>query len=77
VFGVEKLVSSKMLVEGSGKRIFHIGKHAAICVAGLQADARQLVLRGEAFENDSIFLLLFFFLFLFFFLNSLCLCSSF
>ncbi len=48
VFGVEKLVSSKMLVEGSGKRIFHVGRHAALCVAGLQADARQLVLRARA-----------------------------
>jgi 20S proteasome subunit alpha 7 len=48
VFGVEKLVSSKLLVEGSGKRIFHVGEHAALCVAGLAADCRQLVLRARS-----------------------------
>ncbi|KAK1874736.1 Proteasome subunit alpha type-3 [Dissostichus eleginoides] len=47
VFGVEKLVLSKLYEQGSNKRIFNIDRHA---VAGLLADARSLseVAREEA-----------------------------
>ncbi|XP_032804288.1 proteasome subunit alpha type-3 [Petromyzon marinus] len=42
VFGVEKLVLSKLYEEGSNKRIFTVDKHVGMAVAGLLADARQL-----------------------------------
>uniref|UniRef100_A0A8C4QIQ0 Proteasome subunit alpha type n=1 Tax=Eptatretus burgeri TaxID=7764 RepID=A0A8C4QIQ0_EPTBU len=42
VFGVEKLVLSKLYEEGSNKRIFTIDRHIGMAVAGLLADARQL-----------------------------------
>eukprot|EP01113_Clastostelium_recurvatum_P049610 TRINITY_DN921_c0_g1_i2.p1 TRINITY_DN921_c0_g1~~TRINITY_DN921_c0_g1_i2.p1 ORF type:complete len:249 (-),score=71.52 TRINITY_DN921_c0_g1_i2:130-876(-) len=43
VFGVEKIILSKMLVEGSNKRIASIDRHVGFAFAGLMADARQLV----------------------------------
>uniref|UniRef100_A0A7S1P746 Proteasome alpha-type subunits domain-containing protein n=1 Tax=Vitrella brassicaformis TaxID=1169539 RepID=A0A7S1P746_9ALVE len=43
VLGVEKLLASKMLVPGTNKRIYAIDKHIGMAVAGLVADARQLV----------------------------------
>lgn len=43
VFGVEKLVQSKLYEVGANKRIFHIDRHIGMAVAGLLADARQLV----------------------------------
>eukprot|EP00296_Roombia_truncata_P008133 JP446609.1.p1 GENE.JP446609.1~~JP446609.1.p1 ORF type:complete len:251 (+),score=58.56 JP446609.1:28-780(+) len=47
VLGVEKLILSKMLVEGSNRRIHTIDKHAGLVFAGLSADARQLVNRSR------------------------------
>merc|ERR1712008_450003 len=41
--GVEKPKLSKMLVEGSNRRIFTVDKHSGMCVSGLMADARQVV----------------------------------
>jgi 20S proteasome subunit alpha 7 len=43
VFAVEKLVTSKLYESGSNKRIFNIDRHIGMAVAGLLADARQLV----------------------------------
>ena len=43
VMGVEKPKLSKMLVEGSNRRIFTVDKHSGMCVSGLMADARQVV----------------------------------
>mmetsp|Transcript_10176 Transcript_10176/g.17691 ORF Transcript_10176/g.17691 Transcript_10176/m.17691 type:complete len:222 (+) Transcript_10176:129-794(+) len=40
---VDKPVISKMLVEGSNRRILNVDKHSGMCVSGLQADARQIV----------------------------------
>uniref|UniRef100_A0AAV2JJH0 Proteasome subunit alpha type-3 n=1 Tax=Knipowitschia caucasica TaxID=637954 RepID=A0AAV2JJH0_KNICA len=50
VFGVEKLVLSKLYEQGSNKRIFNIDRHVGMAVAGLLADARSLaeVARDEA-----------------------------
>jgi len=47
VFAVEKFMMSKMLVEGTNKRIFPIDKHAGMAVAGLVADARLVVSRAR------------------------------
>jgi len=44
VFGVEKLVTSKLYEPATtGKRIFTIDKHVGMAVAGLISDARELV----------------------------------
>ncbi|CAG0912564.1 unnamed protein product [Notodromas monacha] len=43
VFAVEKLVTSKLYEAGANRRIFHVGEHVGIAIAGLLADARQLV----------------------------------
>ncbi|KAK5917525.1 hypothetical protein CgunFtcFv8_012408 [Champsocephalus gunnari] len=50
VFGVEKLILSKLYEQGSNKRIFNIDRHVGMAVAGLLADARSLseVAREEA-----------------------------
>jgi len=48
VLGVEKLVISKMLVEGSNRRIFSCDMHAGLATAGLAADGRQIVNRARA-----------------------------
>jgi len=48
VFGVEKLIISKMLVEGSNKRVHGSDLHCGMAVAGLLADARQIVNRSRA-----------------------------
>ncbi|PVD26037.1 hypothetical protein C0Q70_13705 [Pomacea canaliculata] len=47
VFGVEKLVTSKLYEQGANKRIFNIDRHIGVTVAGLLADARQLVERAK------------------------------
>eukprot|EP00878_Enallax_costatus_P003267 GHUV01003470.1.p1 GENE.GHUV01003470.1~~GHUV01003470.1.p1 ORF type:complete len:250 (+),score=72.50 GHUV01003470.1:219-968(+) len=47
VLAVEKLVMSKLLVEGSNKRIFNVDHHAGVAVAGLQPDGRQIVNRAQ------------------------------
>lgn len=43
VLAVEKLVTSKLYEKGANKRIFHIDTHIGMAVAGLLADARQVV----------------------------------
>lgn len=43
VFGVEKLVTSKLYEAGANKRIFNIDRHIGLAVAGLLADSRQIV----------------------------------
>ncbi|XP_021429624.2 proteasome subunit alpha type-3 [Oncorhynchus mykiss] len=50
VFGVEKLILSKLYEQGSNKRIFNVDRHVGMAVAGLLADARSLseVAREEA-----------------------------
>eukprot|EP01110_Echinostelium_bisporum_P001431 TRINITY_DN13417_c0_g1_i1.p1 TRINITY_DN13417_c0_g1~~TRINITY_DN13417_c0_g1_i1.p1 ORF type:complete len:249 (+),score=56.38 TRINITY_DN13417_c0_g1_i1:37-783(+) len=47
VFGVEKIIVSKMLEPNSNRRISNVDKHVGLAVAGLVADARQLVARGR------------------------------
>merc|ERR1712216_800581 len=47
VMGFEKLVVSKMLVEGSSRRIFTVSEHVGLAVCGLLADGRQLVNRAR------------------------------
>jgi len=55
VFGVEKLVTSKLYEAGANKRIFHIDRHIGMVAAGLLADARQIaeVARQEAANYKS------------------------
>lgn len=50
VLGVEKLIASKMLLEGSNRRIHAVDRHAGMAMAGLAADGRHIVsqARGEA-----------------------------
>jgi len=57
VFGVEKLIISKMLVEGSNPRIHGLDQHAGMAMAGLVADARQISNKGrkEASEYKSFY----------------------
>lgn len=43
VMGVEKQKLSKLMVEGSNRRIFTVDKHTGMAISGLQADARQVV----------------------------------
>jgi len=47
VFGVEKLITSKLYETGDNKRILNIDKHVGAAVAGLNADARHLVSRAR------------------------------
>jgi len=47
VMAVEKMVRSKLLVEGSNRRSFIVSKKAGMAIAGFQADARQIVLRAR------------------------------
>lgn len=43
VLGVEKLVLSKMMVEGSNRRIHTVDRHAGMAICGLLPDGRQLI----------------------------------
>ncbi|ELP91933.1 proteasome subunit alpha type-3, putative [Entamoeba invadens IP1] len=56
VFGVEKLIISKMIKESSNKRIFYIGTHIAVTCAGFLPDARKLAKKAseeaEAFKDN-------------------------
>jgi 20S proteasome subunit alpha 7 len=47
VLGFEKLIVSKMLVEGSSRRIMTVDEHVGIAISGLLADGRQLVNRAR------------------------------
>jgi len=57
VLGVEKLIVSKMLVDGSNRRVHAVHTHAGMAYAGLAADARQLlkVCRNDAIEYKSTY----------------------
>nr|XP_058139307.1 proteasome subunit alpha type-3-like [Dasypus novemcinctus] len=57
VFGVEKLVLSKLYEEGSNKRLFNVDRHVRMVVAGVLADARSLadIAREEASNFRSNF----------------------
>uniref|UniRef100_A0A7S3VKX5 Proteasome subunit alpha type-3 n=1 Tax=Dunaliella tertiolecta TaxID=3047 RepID=A0A7S3VKX5_DUNTE len=46
VMGVEKLIVSKLLVEGSNRRIFNVDRHAGMAVGGLAPDGRVIVNRA-------------------------------
>ena len=47
VMAVEKPQQSKMLVEGSNRRIFGIDKRASVAITGFVADGRQIVNRAR------------------------------
>ena len=47
ILGVEKLVLSKMLVEGSGRRVHALEEHIGAATAGLNPDGRMLVERAR------------------------------
>ena len=57
VLGVEKLVMSKMLCEGTSRRVHTVDDHAGMATAGLTADGRQLVYRarGEAENYENLY----------------------
>merc|ERR1712176_330255 len=48
IFATEKFLLSKMLVPGTSKRIFPVHRRAGISIAGLVADARQIVSRAQS-----------------------------
>mmetsp|Transcript_1285 Transcript_1285/g.1601 ORF Transcript_1285/g.1601 Transcript_1285/m.1601 type:complete len:260 (-) Transcript_1285:123-902(-) len=48
VVGVEKLVQSRLLVEGSGRRIHPVGNHIGIAFTGYAADGRNVVPAAKA-----------------------------
>jgi 20S proteasome subunit alpha 7 len=43
VLGVERLITSKLYEDNANKRIFNIDRHIGMAIAGLLADARQIV----------------------------------
>lgn len=47
VLAVEKSLVSKMMVQNTHKRIFHLDEHVGLAVSGVQADARNLMNRGR------------------------------
>jgi len=48
VMAVEKVITSKMLVPGSNRRILSVDTHCGIAMAGLAADAKQIVNRARS-----------------------------
>ncbi|CAJ1365022.1 unnamed protein product [Effrenium voratum] len=48
VFAAEKFLLSKMLVPGTAKRIFPVHRRAGMSIAGMVADARQIVSRARS-----------------------------
>eukprot|EP01137_Pigoraptor_chileana_P017349 Opistho-2@75300 len=52
VFGVEKLIISKLLETTSNKRIFTVDRHIGAAIAGLVADARQIVNKARTEAAD-------------------------
>lgn len=61
VMGLEKPIISKLLVEGSNRRIYNVDKHAGIATAGLAPDGRKLVAQAmqecsnyKSFYGDAI-----------------------
>ncbi|KAG2689868.1 hypothetical protein I3760_09G160400 [Carya illinoinensis] len=57
VLGVEKLITSKMMLPGSNRRIHSVHRHSGMAVAGLAADGRQIVARAksEATNYESVY----------------------
>eukprot|EP00794_Sanderia_malayensis_P019763 gene19763-21697_t len=57
IFAVEKLITSKLHEQGTSQRIFTIDKHIGMAIAGLLADARQIVkiAREEASDYSAIY----------------------
>eukprot|EP00808_Paulinella_micropora_P002145 g34257.t1 len=57
VLGAEKLIFSKMMVQGSNRTIAAVDLHAGVVTAGLKADGRQIVnkCRSEAREYRSFY----------------------
>jgi len=47
IFATEKFKTSKMLVNGTSRRIFAVNKHMGMAIAGLLPDARQIVTRAQ------------------------------
>lgn len=54
VLGVEKFILSRMMVTSSNRRIQTVGAHSGMAIAGLAADARQLVNKGRKECRDYI-----------------------
>jgi len=48
LLAVEKAVLSKMLVHGSGRRVYAIDKHVSVVIAGFVTDGRQLVAHARS-----------------------------
>lgn len=48
VLALEKLLTSKMLVPGSNRRIFTIDRHLGVAVTGIAADGRKLAAEAKA-----------------------------
>lgn len=48
VIAVEKIVTSPLLLEGSGRRVHPAGKHAGVCYTGYVADGRAAVSAAQA-----------------------------
>jgi len=48
VLGAEKLIQSKMIVKGSGRRIMRVDKHCGVGLAGLVFDARNIAHRAQS-----------------------------
>lgn len=46
VLAVEKLIISKLLVEGSNRRIYNVDRHAGVATSGLAPDGRMIVSRA-------------------------------
>jgi len=57
VLGVEKTITSKMLVRSSNRRIHTVDLHAGLALSGLAADARQIVNRAryESYQYKSFY----------------------
>eukprot|EP01135_Chromosphaera_perkinsii_P005020 Nk52_evm18s310 gene=Nk52_evmTU18s310 len=52
VFGVEKLIPSKLLEPGTNRRLFTVDRQVGVAAAGLIADSRQIVNRARAESKD-------------------------
>jgi len=57
VIGVEKLVTSRLMLEGSSRRVHPVGKHAGIAFTGYNADGRAVVsaARSEIENYDDVY----------------------
>uniref|UniRef100_A0A7S4NP84 Proteasome alpha-type subunits domain-containing protein n=1 Tax=Paramoeba aestuarina TaxID=180227 RepID=A0A7S4NP84_9EUKA len=57
IFASEKLIFSKMIVQGSNKRVSMVDRHIGVTISGLMADARQLInrCRSEAVDYKSFY----------------------